>query len=501
MPAWIDSLARRLQAATPGLLRAALLLLGAAAIAVYLAVALVHLRYPFEIEWIEGGMVDEVRRAAAGQPLYVEPTLDYVPFIYAPLWFYLAAALSKVFGVGFFAARLVSVLASLGSLALVARFVHAECGGRLAALVAAGLFAATYPLAAAFYDLARVDSLFIVCCLGGLYLVRFHRATGATVAAAALFALAFLTKQSGPIVFAPVALHVWLEDRRRGLVFAGAGAALMLGSALALDRVSEGWFWHFAFTLPAHHARVKRFLWSFWFDDLLAPLGVACLFSLFYLLTSAGPRRFYALAAAGMVGASLAGRVHLGGWSNVCSPAYAVVAILFGLGLHDAVVRASALPGRRGLQAFALAAGALQLMARIYDPRAYLPSKDHEHAWRELLAAVGAMKGDVYVSAHGFVTSRVGKPAHAHQMALSDELRSGAGGEAGELRREVRRSLDRRRFDAILLDNEWLPRAELEARYQREGEVKDRQSLGPVLGWSVAQPQSIWVPLPDGAGP
>src|SRR5262249_52972427 len=47
-----------------------------------------------------GGMIDEVRRVLDGRKLYDNPTLDYVPFIYTPLWFYLAAASSLVFGVG-----------------------------------------------------------------------------------------------------------------------------------------------------------------------------------------------------------------------------------------------------------------------------------------------------------------------------------------------------------------------------------------------------------------
>jgi 4-amino-4-deoxy-L-arabinose transferase-like glycosyltransferase len=494
------------------ILRALLATAAAAAILIYLGVALVHLRYPYEIEWIEGGMVDEVRRAATGQPLYVAPTLDYVPFIYAPLWFYLAAAASRVFGVGFFAARLVSVLASLVSLALIARTVHRETKDRTAALAAAGVFAATYPLATAFYDLARVDSLFVACALGGLYLVRFRAAGSAraTVAAAALFALAFFTKQSGPIVFAPVALYVWLEDRRRGALFAAAGAALMGVPVLVWTRLSDGWFWHFVFTLPSHHERVKRFLLTFWWDDMLWPRGVAatrptliavaCLFAVFYLAAGSAPaepgrpRRFYLLASAGMVGASLAGRMHLGGWRNVCSPAYAMLAVLFGLGLHAALSRASARPERRDV--FVLGAAALQMLLMLYDPRPYLPSREHEAAWRDLTASVEAMDGDVYVSAHGFVGSRVGKPVHAHQSALSDELRSGRGEAADTLRREVRRSLVQKRFGTIVLDNEWMPKAELNAGYERSGEVKDRQSLGPVLGWPVAQPQSIWVARP-----
>ena len=43
-----------------------------------------RLPHLFEIEWMEGSMVDHVRRVIDGQPLYVAPSLDFVPFIYPP---------------------------------------------------------------------------------------------------------------------------------------------------------------------------------------------------------------------------------------------------------------------------------------------------------------------------------------------------------------------------------------------------------------------------------
>jgi 4-amino-4-deoxy-L-arabinose transferase-like glycosyltransferase len=481
------------------ILRAVVALLGAAAIAAYLAVGFVHLRYPFELEWIEGGMVDAVQRLVDGRPLYVAPSLDYVPFIYAPLWFHVTAALSRVFGVGFFAARFVSFLSSIGVIALVARFVHKETGARLPALAAAGLFAATYPIAASFYDLARVDSLFLVLLLGALYVVRFHEGARGAVAAAVLFALAFFTKQSAPIVFAPVALHLVLADRRRGALFAAVGAGLMVGGALAYDAVSGGWFRHFVVTLPAGHTLVKRVLLHFWIE-LLLMLGIACAFAVVHLVLERRPRerRFHFFAAAGMFGASLAGRMHLGGWANVLAPAFVSLAILFGLGLHAALARVAALPEARAriLSHVVLLAAAGQLAVRAYDPRPFLPAAAHAEAWRGVIAQVQAVAGDVFVPAHGFVGPRAGKPAHAHQMAISDELRAGAGDSAAQLRRAIRRALVEKRFAAIVLDNEWLPKEQLGPNYQRTGEVPDRKDLGPVIGWRTAQPQSLWEPKP-----
>jgi hypothetical protein len=58
--------------------------LGAAAVgylAVYVAIALLRIRYPFDLEWMEGALIDHVRRIVDGQPIYVGPSLDFIPFL------------------------------------------------------------------------------------------------------------------------------------------------------------------------------------------------------------------------------------------------------------------------------------------------------------------------------------------------------------------------------------------------------------------------------------
>ena len=131
-----------------------------APIAIYLYVAVRRLGYPFELEWLEGGEVEIVNRVVHGQAIYVAPSLHYVPYPYPPLFIWVSAAFAKVLGVGFLAPRLVSFLASLGVLALLWQLVRRETGDTVAGLVAAGLFAATYQASGAYFDLARVDSLF-----------------------------------------------------------------------------------------------------------------------------------------------------------------------------------------------------------------------------------------------------------------------------------------------------------------------------------------------------
>ena len=96
--------------------------IAAAYILVYLAVALLRLRYPFQLEWIESGSLDQVRRILSGRKLYARPSLGFVSFIYTPVYFYVSAAAARVLGDGFLPLRLVSLAASLGCMGLPSRW-------------------------------------------------------------------------------------------------------------------------------------------------------------------------------------------------------------------------------------------------------------------------------------------------------------------------------------------------------------------------------------------
>jgi hypothetical protein len=471
----------------------------ATAIGVYLTLGIIHLRYPFELEWMEGGMLDSIQRVAAGQKLYVKPTVEFVPYIYAPLYFYVAALFGKILGVGFLSARLVSYVASVGVLAFVFRLVQRETRNRIAAFCAAGLFAGTYHLAAGFYDIARVDSLFVLLALSGLYTLRFRESVASRVAAAALFTLAFLTKQSALVIFAPVALEVLYRERKRGLVFALAGIGFMAVATRLLNWAHEGWFSYYVFLIPKQHPFVEKMWWAFWAADLMAPLAVGIVLSLFFLIVQKGAsgRSFYFMSSGGMLTASWVGRLHTGGWPNVIMPGFAMIAVLFGLGLHAGVMRAADLPKpvRQNAEAFFLVLAILQFACLVYDPRRYIPSARDRHAGEGLLEQIRAVDGDVYVSAHGHYTNLVGKRSFAHEMAIEDIL-SIRGGRAGppavDLREGIKRAFVERRFAAVVSDGDWF-RREIEVGYERRADMfTNREVFWPVTGFR-ARPKTLYL--------
>ena len=212
------------------LLRGLIVVFSVLFLLLFLYTALRRMRYPFELEWIESGVLVSVRRIVHGQGLYVAPSIDFVPFLYAPLFFYVSAAMTKLTGVSYAATRLVSTLSTLGSCAVIYAFVFTETRRQLAAIAGAGLFLACYPLVEAFYDIGRTDSLYVFFMLLALFCSR----RGKPVLAALAWVLCFQTKQTLlPAAF--VLLCADWEHPRRILLGLGTFGAVLGGSILVAE--------------------------------------------------------------------------------------------------------------------------------------------------------------------------------------------------------------------------------------------------------------------------
>src|ERR1700681_2233850 len=91
-----------------GLVYALLVVVAAGYIAAFAVTGLLRAIFPFPLDGLEGGALQEVARIRAGLPIYVAPTLDYVPFIYGPLYYYVSALVAMVVRSDLLALRLVS---------------------------------------------------------------------------------------------------------------------------------------------------------------------------------------------------------------------------------------------------------------------------------------------------------------------------------------------------------------------------------------------------------
>ncbi len=474
-------------------------------IALYLAVAVARLRYPFELEWMEGASADAVARVLAGRTLYAAPSLAFVPLNYPPVYFYLAAAVSKLTGPGLLPLRLVSLLSSLGCMGVLFAMARREAGTAHAGLLAAGLFAATFRVAGAWFDIARVDSLFLFLFLCAMALVRFGGAgVRAQVLAGLCLALSFFTKQ-GALAALPVMLLCLLPGRRR-MVFLATAAVAMAGGTLLLDRLHAGWYRYFLYELPARHAWNAAAAATFALRDLLRPLPIACLLAL--IPAWASRRReegrdglFFVALALGSVGISGLSRLQPGGWDNVLMPAYASLALLFALGA-EAARRPPGAGDRGGPRVLVNLACAVQLVMLAYNPGAQIPTARDRAAGEALVRALSAVKGEVFVPYHGYLPTLAGKRGYAHIWGMDDVIeRDPVRG--GVLRDEVVAALRERRFAAVVVESDMIESRswlldEAERDYARATPaVADRGAFWPVTGIRT-RPEWIYLPRPAG---
>jgi hypothetical protein len=112
--------------------------------------------------------------------------------------------------------RMVPIVCSVGTMAVLAAFAYRERGSLADGLRLAGLFAATYTISGAWFDIARVDSLFLLLVVTAVYLLRFGDGTTAMVVSGLLLAGALLTKQVALILAPPMLLYPVLRLGRRG---------------------------------------------------------------------------------------------------------------------------------------------------------------------------------------------------------------------------------------------------------------------------------------------
>lgn len=509
-----------------------LLAVGVLYIIAYLAIALVRARYPYHLEWMEGGSLHQVQRILAGHPLYVRPSLDFTPFTYPPLYFYVAAGASALLGDGFLPLRLVSVLSSLGCFGVLFLLVRRETGSAGAGLLAAALFAATFRIGGAWFDLARVDSLFLLLLLAGVYRVRFGSSNPrAIAAAAALLTLSYLTKQTALVMIPALALASLLLRPRWALRFLAALVAFGGLATLLLDWLHDGWFRFYVFDLPAGLQFLHLPLWSFLRRDVLASawialaIGLACLVSLAWRPERRALAVFYLLLGAGAFVAAYLGRNKAGGFLNALQPVHAYLALLAGLAAGElrawtrrppGGVEGSRLPAWRPALAAAFSLACLaQLALLFYDPRQQLPSRSDRRAGDGLVALLRSFDGEVLLPEFGYLAGLAGKRVYTHSIAAWDVMRSKNRQLGQELWRDLRSAVREDRFSAILFAHvDWDDPAELgnDLRDYRGGRILyrslekpgARSSLERGMRWEVRaspeQPeygsdQDVFLPL------
>ncbi|MHA1513458.1 MAG: hypothetical protein ACTSRJ_05280 [Candidatus Hodarchaeales archaeon] len=334
---------------------------------------------PFVFEWGESAGLNQIYRILSGGALYDLPTLEFSPLVYTPLYYYLAAGASKVIGNTLFSARLISVISSISGM----------------------VYLACFSLADGFYDLARVDSLYILIMLIAFSVIREAKIKTGFFVFGVLVVIGFFIKQSFIIVFLPLQIYLLYRDWKLSWITIAVEIVGISVPLFLINRGSEGWFFYYMFELPTEHGYSFISAINFWIGDTIRPLGIMFAFSLIFLLLSRldSDQIFnksktatdnkakitaedslnawwvYGLFFAGAAGAAWITRSSNGGGANNCMPIYAVVAISFGLGAGF-VLKTKLVEEMPWFYSFIVLVISIQFIGLIYNPFNFLPTKD-----------------------------------------------------------------------------------------------------------------------------
>ncbi len=202
--------------------------------------------FPYDLDYYEGHELRNAVLLNEGNSIYT--SLDeppYVPSTYTPLYSIVAAALIKIFGVGFFTGRSLTFIASLIIGVLIFDMVKTKTNNTFIGLISSFLFFSAncvYYWGAFF----RVDMLAVMFSLLGFYIVSKHEhdITPKYLWLSLIpFILAVYTKQSQ--VFALLAVSIWLffKDKKLSVKYFGSFALICGVIFLFVNYITNGQFW------------------------------------------------------------------------------------------------------------------------------------------------------------------------------------------------------------------------------------------------------------------
>ncbi len=249
-----------------------------------------RITHPFDLEWMEGGMLAHGWRLARDLPLYGEPGREFIPYIY-PVGYsaMLAAAGALAGGVDYLPARMISILGVLAASAAAAWIVRRDGGGRVWSAVAGASFLGCYEYSGAFYDIARPDGLAIGL-LAWAIAWGLDRRRGAVIAAALLLAAAFVVKQHSAVFGVPIALGLWRRDGwRQAARFAAWSALPALGVTAVVEAGSGGNYLTYLISVPASHGMVGERVFPGTARDIGRALPIGVLVASIFALVAVTP--------------------------------------------------------------------------------------------------------------------------------------------------------------------------------------------------------------------
>lgn len=402
------------------------LTLGVAAVfaGMYLATASMRVFYPYDLDFIEDGLLLTSLRLANGQPIFVPPNAEFVPHVYMPLSMALGSLVFQLTGPSFWPLRLLSLAATITTAVLIYWIARRESGLSWLGWICAGLFLGGYRITGFWYELVRVDALFVTLALAGVTVgIYGANSPRRLVGAALLLALAFWTKQTGLLLGVALALYLFIKTGRRAWLYALTFGLLTVMPLAVLNRWSQGWFLYYSIHIagvnPLELGRVLHFIGGELLG-VMAGLSLMTLIGGFLALQRSGLRviqqhPWYFFIGVAVIISGL-GRASVGGNLNNLMPAYTWLCLAPALCWQAWQNRSDfRSPWREVLIPLLIL---IQFGLGMYNPIRYLPTPAMRGSGDRLIARIASIQGEALVLMHPYYAWLAGKAPSAQIATL-----------------------------------------------------------------------------------
>ena len=483
-----------------------------------LLVAVNRIAYPYDIDFLENSMLMQSLRIAHGQPVYLPPNVEFVPHVYTPLYMWLGGMLFRVTGPGYVPLRLMSFGATLISAFVIYRAARYESGRGWLAIACAGLYFGGYRIIDGWYELARVDSLFVMLALVAFGTGVYARGMRRLILSALAMALVFYTKQTGVVFAVALFLYLLMAVGRRAWLFAAIYLGLTVPFVVVMNSTTGGWFDYYIFGIassnPIEFERVVTYV-RFELLGLMISLSVMAMATA--LLGARRSGRAILLERPWLVGITVAiavsglGRASVGGAMNNLMPAYAFLCIAPALFFAEWKAWLPAIeqrwktsePVHLSLLVFRLASipaaciAALILVQFIlgaYNPFRFMPSAGMRGSGDRLIERIASLDGEVFVMMHPYYALLAGKQPSAQIAIVWHGRERGALPLPADLVSRIQA-----RYYAAILSDETLFETDppllglIEANYVR-AETLDASDAPPTTTGMFSQTRVVYVP-------
>lgn len=384
-----------------------------------------HVNFPLNLEAMELTVVQHLRRAMAGLPIYVAPSPDFVPLAYAPLYYYFSLPFAWLFGANLFTMRLVAILGMFGSGFVIFLIVKQHTNSNWWSLMAVGLFAAAYGVMDTYLDNAHSDSWLLFSILFGLYLIDQNRSWTFDLLGVFFLVVSFWFKQHGALFAIGGVLYLtWRDGLKSSRIY--WLLATILGPGLYAVAPSLGLgpqFHYYTLTIPSHWSElsfytIRRYV-GYIVKGYFVLAGVGISVSAFFLIKNwKRPNIWFFMLPFAMLSGFM-GALDPGSNNNVFI-AMGVWFILTGSIGIPKITKQYHFVNKWSLH---LAAVGMSFTLFFYNPGSVIVSPKAADAYNDFVGYLNSLNGTVYAPWIGQLESGYSFSPSVHWVPMEDLIR------------------------------------------------------------------------------